>query len=70
MVATPRSGAEISKKRKENKVKAIKKLRSDKKDNRNIAAINTAPLCYWARAGNITVGGLLWLFCLHAARQK
>ena len=43
MAATPMSAAEISKKIKE-LTKGDKKRRSDKKDNRNIAATNTAML--------------------------
>ena len=63
MVATPRSGAEISEK--------IKAIKNDGQTQKTTEATQLPiPLCYSARIGNITVGGLLWLFRLQAARQK
>ena len=56
-------------KNKKNKIKAIKTTVIQKKKTTEASQLPT-PLCYSARVGNITVGGLLWLFRLQAARQK
>ena len=58
---------EISKKIKEY-TKGDKKRRSDKTTTETSQL--PTPLCYAASVGNITVGGLLWLLHLQAARQK
>ena len=49
--------------------KGDKKRWSDKKKTTEASQLPT-PLCYSVRVGNVTVGGLLWLFRLQAARQK
>ena len=63
MVAIPRSGAEISKKNKGDKIDG-----QTQRDNRSITVATL--LCYDVVVGNMTVGGLLWLFHFQAARQK
>ena len=61
-------GSRNFEKKKRIKVKAIKNGGPTKKTTE--ASQLPTPLCYSARVGNITVGDLLWLFHLQAARQK
>ena len=59
----PQVGSRIFRKSKGDKIDG-----HTKRDDRSITVATS--LCYDAVVGNITVGGLLWLFHFQAARQK